>query len=70
MSFVPTLELGKSTVGNIKNNTWDVHTFIKLYKEEGEALVAYVQHLEEKVKELESLNVKEANTAIEKGTDE
>ncbi len=52
MSFINSIELGRSTVGNLKNNTWDVHPFMKIYEEEGKALVAYVNSLEEKLKEL------------------
>jgi hypothetical protein len=53
MSFIPNLELGRSVVGNIKNNTWSVHNFIKIYEDDGRALVEYVKSLENRVKELE-----------------
>ena len=52
MSFVNPLELGRSTVSNIKNMSWDVHPCYKVYQDEGKALVAYVQSLTEENKEL------------------
>ena len=53
MSFVNSLELGRSVVGNVKNNTWDVHPFVKIYEDDGKALVEYVHSLESRIKELE-----------------
>ena len=53
MSFVNSLELGRSVVGNVKNNTWDVHPFVKIYEDDGKALVDYVKSLENRIKKLE-----------------
>lgn len=53
MSFIPDMDLGRSTVNNIKNLTWEVHPYYKVYEDEGKALVAYVKSLEDKVKEYE-----------------
>ena len=53
MSFIDPVELGRSTIGNLKNNTWDVYPFMKIYEDDAKALVAYVKSLEEKVKEYE-----------------
>ena len=53
MSFLEPIELGRSTVGNLRNNTWDVYPFMKIYKEDAEAIVAYVESLKNRIKELE-----------------
>lgn len=53
MGVVTNLEIGRSVVGNIKNNTWSVHNFIKIYEDDGRALVEYVKSLENRIKELE-----------------
>ena len=53
MSFIDNLELGRSVVGNVKNNTWDVHPYVKIYEDDGKALVEYVHSLENRIKELE-----------------
>lgn len=53
MSFINNLELGRSVVGNVKNNTWDVHPYVKIYEDDGKALVEYVKNLENRIKELE-----------------
>ena len=53
MSFVDAVELGRSAVGNIKNHTWSVYPFCKIYEDEGKAIVAYVESLKNRIKELE-----------------
>lgn len=54
MSFIPDLDLGRSVVGNIRNNTWDVHTFVKIFEDDGKALVSYVHSLEEENRKLKA----------------
>lgn len=39
------VEFGRSVVSNIRNNTWSVHTYVKLYEEDGKALTEYVNSL-------------------------
>lgn len=52
MSFVNELELGRSAIGNIKNHTWSVYSCYKVYEDEGKAIVAYVESLKDRIKEL------------------
>ena len=54
MSFIDPVELGRSTIGNLKNNTWDVYPFMKIYEDDAKALVAYVDSLKDRIKELEA----------------
>ena len=53
MNFLTELERARSCKGNIKNWSWDVEPCYKLYEEEGRAIVAYINQLENRIKELE-----------------